>query len=125
MADETQQVEESKIRLLSRKELLIQFHNAHMRQFIADMINLGTFSKLKDDEVFAVVPVRAPGTNEVTNRKVMIREQKAVVTQQLNQQTQLLQTMEELLKNEGVEIPAEAMLPVAGTDKEVQVMAKS
>jgi len=100
--------EESRIRMLTRKELLIQFYNAHLRQYIADAINLRTFEKANDNDVFAIVPVQVPGGQGMTQRKVTVKEQKVVVKNGLTQQSMLLSTMEELLSNEGVEVPAES-----------------
>src|SRR3990167_8102788 len=108
MENEKELKEESKSRLWTRREFLVQFHNAHLRQFIADVINLKTFETANDSEVFAIVPVQVPGSNQVTQRKVTIKEQKVIVTNQLKQQQMLLSTMEMLLSEEGVEIPEDA-----------------
>lgn len=100
--------EESAIRLWTRREFLIQFHNAHLRQFIADIVNYKTFERAKDTDTFALVPVQVPGSNQVTQRKVTIKDQKMRVMEAIKQQTMLLHTMEELLAGEGVEVPAES-----------------
>lgn len=102
----TNKLMEEPTKLITRKEVLIQYHNAHLRKLIAEVINLGAFNKSNENEIFAAVPVNGPSGQVI--RKITIKEQKVATIKEIAQQSLLIGVMKELLEQEGEEVPAES-----------------
>ena len=107
----------NKLNCKSRVEIMLEYHDAHMKVLLANYINLYTFNKLKDDEVIGQKKVQIPGSNSQTIQKVTVKEEKAKMTQMIQDQTELLISIESMLKDEGVVLPDDVKVPLITNNK--------
>lgn len=98
----------------TRVEYLIGFHDKHLQQAISHRINIKVWENCKPDEVVAQRPVLVPGAPGQAPQKsyVNVTAKKALENEKIDLRAvvELVTIIEKMLKDEGYELPKEAMI---------------
>ena len=97
---------ENSIKLTTRKEFLMIYHNTQLKQLVALNIDLKMFSGMKGDEVIAEVPIQGMTAQQGSQlmRKITVKQQVEKYTKAKENTLRVIKVTEQLLEDEGVEI---------------------
>ena len=99
------------IELTTRAKALKMYHNGQLKKLMALNINLKMFEGMKDEDVVAEAPIQGmPNVQgSTTMRKITVKQQKEKESNAKGQLLRLIRTVEDLLKEEGVEVTSDVM----------------
>ena len=89
------------IKVKSRVEVLKAFHDKHLNDAMANLINIKLCRTIDPKEVVVSVPVKVPGTEQTVIRKITAGQQVVQATNNYNDTLDLLEVVEELMEENG------------------------
>lgn len=93
---------------ITRIQVLIGYHNSHLKTAIATVINLGLYSTMKDADIVESQPVQVPGPDGrpmVTHRNINVKQARASELNTLREHRNLIALIEEELQSLKFEMP--------------------